>query len=69
MTTVSLSNARVGRWERLRFLFVLPLAWLSRARRRRELMSLLGQPEHVLKDLGLQRDEITREGLKPFWRA
>jgi uncharacterized protein YjiS (DUF1127 family) len=59
----------VGRWERFESLFALPLVWISRVRRRRELMSLLGQSEHILNDLGLQRDEITREGLKPFWKA
>jgi uncharacterized protein YjiS (DUF1127 family) len=32
------------------------------------LMSLLSQSEHILHDLGLQRHEITCEGLKPFWR-
>ncbi len=69
MTTVSVGHTRVGRWERLGSLFALPLAWINRARRRRELMSLLGQPEHILKNIGLQRDEITREGLKAFWRA
>lgn len=46
---------------------LLPLAWMRRARRRRELMGLLGQPDHLLKDVGLQRSDITREGLKSFW--
>jgi len=68
MATVSLSHAPVGRWERFGSLFALPLVWISRARRRRELMGLLGQPEHIFKDLGLQRDQITREGLKSFWK-
>jgi uncharacterized protein YjiS (DUF1127 family) len=69
MTTVSMSHIRLTHPERLASLFALPFTWLSRVHRRRELMSLLGQPEPVLKDIGLQRDEITREGLKPFWRA
>jgi uncharacterized protein YjiS (DUF1127 family) len=68
MATVSFSHASVGRLERFGSLFALPLVWISRARRRRELMSLLGQSEHILKDLGLRRDQITREGLKPFWK-
>lgn len=46
-----------------------PWTWARRARQRHELMGLLGQSEHLLKDVGLQRDEITREGLKPFWSA
>ncbi len=47
----------------------LPVVWVRRVRQRRELMGLLGQPGHILKDVGLQRHDITREGLKPFWIA
>jgi uncharacterized protein YjiS (DUF1127 family) len=47
----------------------LPVVWVRRVRQRRELMGLLGQPNHILKDVGLQRHDITREGLKPFWTA
>jgi uncharacterized protein YjiS (DUF1127 family) len=59
-------------WQRtggalLTLAVVLPWAWLQRARRRRELMGLLGQPDYLLKDVGLDRSQITREGLKPFW--
>ena len=45
----------------------LPVVWVRRVRQRRELMGLLGRPDHILKDVGLQRHDITREGLKPFW--
>lgn len=45
----------------------LPWKWLRRLRERRELMALLDQPDYILKDIGLQRDEISREGLKRFW--
>ena len=45
-----------------------PWKWLRRLRERRELLSLLSQPDYLLKDIGLQRDEITREGLKRFWK-
>lgn len=48
---------------------LLPSVWVQRIRRRRELMGLLGQPDYLLKDVGLQRGDITREGLKPFWNA
>jgi uncharacterized protein YjiS (DUF1127 family) len=47
----------------------LPVVWVRRQRQRRELMSLLGQSDHILKDVGLQRHDITREGLKRFWIA
>jgi uncharacterized protein YjiS (DUF1127 family) len=45
----------------------LPVVWVRRLRQRRELTGLLGQPDHILKDVGLQKHDITREGLKPFW--
>lgn len=48
---------------------VLPFTWMKRIRQRRELMGLLSHPDYLIKDVGLQRDEITREGLKPFWFA
>ncbi len=41
--------------------------WLERARSRRQLRLLLGDP-HVLADLGLTRDEADLEAIKPFWR-
>jgi uncharacterized protein YjiS (DUF1127 family) len=47
---------------------VKPLVWLARRRQRRELMGVLGLPDYVLKDIGLQRHEITQEAFKPFWR-
>ena len=48
---------------------LLPVVWAQRVRRRRELMGLLGQPDQLLKDIGLQRSDIAREGLKRFWNA
>ena len=45
-----------------------PLIWLKRHRQRRELWGVMGFPDYLLKDIGLQRDEIAREAIKPFWR-
>jgi uncharacterized protein YjiS (DUF1127 family) len=45
----------------------VPAEWLGRIRERRRLMGLLQLPDYLLKDIGLQRHEITREGLKHFW--
>jgi uncharacterized protein YjiS (DUF1127 family) len=45
----------------------LPRLWAKRIRERRELGRLLGQPDYIIKDIGLQRGDITRESLKPFW--
>lgn len=50
-------------------LALLPLTWLRRIRDRRQLMRLMEQPEYLLKDVGLQRDEIVRESIKRFWVA
>ncbi len=43
--------------------------WADRAKKRRELRGLLASQDHVLKDIGLHRHDISREALKPFWRA
>lgn len=40
---------------------------VTHIKQRRELMGLLDMPDYLLKDIGLQRHEITREGLKRFW--
>ena len=45
------------------------LTWLRRVRDRRELMRLMEQPDYLMKDVGLQRDEIVREAIKRFWVA
>ncbi len=50
-------------------LALFPLTWLRRIRDRRQLMRLMEQPEYLLKDVGLQRDEIVRESIKRFWVA
>jgi len=45
-----------------------PLVWLRRHRERRELEGVLDFPEYLLKDIGVQRSDIAREAVKPFWR-
>ena len=61
------AQTRLGSW--LADATALPMTWARRIRERRELNALLSQPEHVLKDIGLERGTITREGLKHFWSA
>lgn len=39
--------------------------WHERARRRRELQEI---PEHLLRDMGITREDVDREMDKPFWR-
>ena len=41
------------------------LAWQERSRQRHQLRGLSG---HLLKDLGLDRADVSREASKPFWR-
>jgi uncharacterized protein YjiS (DUF1127 family) len=42
------------------------LAWLERARQRRQLQQL---GDHMLKDIGISRADVEAEVAKPFWRA
>ena len=41
------------------------LAWVERARQRRQLGEL---SDHMLKDIGLTRADVEAEVTKPFWR-
>jgi len=40
--------------------------WHERAQRRRELVDM---PDYLLRDMGITREELSREMQKPFWRA
>ncbi len=54
------------RWRDILAQFVeLALAWVERARERRQLQAL---NDHMLKDLGLSRADVEGEASKPFWR-
>jgi uncharacterized protein YjiS (DUF1127 family) len=66
MTSVNNSHTQAGLLNHLAFL-ASPVKWLQRLQERRELLALLSQPDYILKDIGLQRDEISREALKRFW--
>jgi uncharacterized protein YjiS (DUF1127 family) len=39
-----------------------------RFKERRELNHLLSYPDYLLKDIGLQRNDMQRKALKPLWR-
>ncbi|MCI4665617.1 MAG: hypothetical protein MRY74_12930 [Neomegalonema sp.] len=44
--------------------------WRARARHRAALrFELLAQPDSVLADCGMTREDAQREAAKPFWRA
>ena len=38
-----------------------------RFKERRELNRLLSYPDYLLKDIGLQRNDMQRKSLKPLW--
>jgi len=38
-----------------------------RIHQRREMNRLLGMPDYLLKDVGIQRSDIQREAVKPIW--
>ena len=40
---------------------------VQRFQERRELNRLLSYPDYLLKDIGLQRNDMQRESLKPLW--
>jgi uncharacterized protein YjiS (DUF1127 family) len=74
MVTISISRPAVARClgglvRRLLWRLLVPvelwLDWLARHNQRRALMAL---DERMLRDIGLTRDEVTREGSKPMWR-
>ena len=60
-------HSRLGSW--LVDAMALPVTWARRIQQRRELNVLLSQPEHMLRDIGLERGTVTRESLKHFWSA
>jgi uncharacterized protein YjiS (DUF1127 family) len=41
----------------------------QRFKERRELNRLLSYPDYLLKDIGLQRNDMQRQALRPLWRA
>jgi uncharacterized protein YjiS (DUF1127 family) len=58
----------LGRWL-LQGFFVLAeplLIWQQRVRDRETLRRL---PDHMLKDIGIDRADLREEADKPFWRA
>jgi uncharacterized protein YjiS (DUF1127 family) len=66
MTSVNFSHTNDNLFSQLGQVFS-PFSLLRRYRERRELLGLLNQPDYILKDIGLQRDEISREALKRIW--
>ena len=49
----------------LKSAWAMALEWQSRARSRRHLDTL---DDHLLRDVGLTRDDVRHELDKPFWR-
>jgi uncharacterized protein YjiS (DUF1127 family) len=66
MESVNYTHTNSSRFLHLASVFSL-VKLVRRFRERRELLGLLNQPDYILKDIGLQRDEISREALKRIW--
>lgn len=74
MTTCELSiqrsrcrvSPKTGFGSRLARILELMACWDERYRQRRDLMAM---PDHLLKDIGVTREEVYREARKPFWQA
>ena len=43
--------------------------WIARARQRRALAEMAELNDHLLKDIGLSKDEALREATKWFWQG
>ena len=84
MSILSVSKPRVGpnvrllrtprdRYAQIKRLIVLLRAsvecWVKRSRQRRALYEIAERDDHhLLKDIGVSREEAFREADKPFWR-
>ena len=55
----------LGPRDAVRRLIDLLIDWQERARQRRALAAL---SDHMLRDIGLSRTDVTIEANKPFWR-
>jgi uncharacterized protein YjiS (DUF1127 family) len=60
------TSSHIAARNALRSLLDTVSAWRARARQRHALSTL---DDHMLRDIGLTRVDVEREGRKPFWRA
>ncbi len=58
--------SQIAARDALRGLLHTVSVWRARARQRHALSML---DDHMLRDIGLTRVDVEREGSKPFWRA
>ena len=52
----------------MRHILTLFGVWQQRVRSRSQLRQLSRMDDHVLKDIGLTRNEVLFEASRPFWR-
>jgi uncharacterized protein YjiS (DUF1127 family) len=69
----TLTVHRAARRPAVRFSLTQSLAatirlWIARSRQRRHLAALVTWDDHLLKDIGVSRDDALREAAKPFWQ-
>ncbi len=66
MSTMTITHTRRTSTPSRTGSFVAALG--ERLNRRREFRALLDQPDYILRDIGVSREDIVREALKPLWR-
>lgn len=62
----AIASKQVGALGWLTMMVETVETWLQRRRQRRALLEL---SDHVLKDIGIGRNQAFQEGRKPFWQA
>jgi uncharacterized protein YjiS (DUF1127 family) len=66
MSTMTITHTRRVLTESRSASFLAALR--ERLRQRRELKALLDQPDYILKDIGVSREDILRRAQIPLWR-
>ena len=69
MSTMHHSHTLNGHFGAGVRLFDLVGRFAKRIRDRRELNRMLKLDDYLLHDIGLRRDEIQREAVRPLWRG
>ena len=66
----ALSHSNAAVWRLLASARLTVAQWLARSRERQALREIAeGNNFHLLKDIGVSREEALREADKPFWRG
>jgi len=67
-TTEIFARRRAVRFSITQSLAATIRLWIMRSRQRRHLAELAQWSDHLLRDIGVSRDDALREAAKPFWQ-